>query len=698
MADEIIKHGLCGMCRSQCAVCVRIVDGKITGIAADTDSPRGRLCVRGSLARSVIYSKERLLEPLIRVGERGEGKFRKAGWEEALDTAAAGFRKIIDAVGPQAAAGYFGQGVLEKTIESAGAEMFREIGSPNEMSCGSICNTVSALIAPVTTFGLPKSCIKADLDFCDAIFVWGKNPATDNGPERTMQKIKTAVQRGAKLVVIDPRQSRTGKMADIWAPVTPGSDGALALALLKKLIESGKYDRTFAEEYVYGFDSLCGYLRKLSIQELLSCCGITETLFAKIFDVFCISERVALISYTGLEYQLSGVQNSRAMWILWALGGKIDVKGGMLLDTKPQEIISPELPETKPLPVGTEKFPLFTAFSGKGQFACFPSAVLDEKPYKVSGLLISGGSPIVTFPDSARWREAYKSLQFMVVLDRFMTEDANFADVVFPVTTWYENASVLKEGGEYFLREPFIDPLGSCRNDIFVMKGIADRLGKGDSLPGNNRELQLFALGGDAKLLEKLQRGERQADGEKAGLRYRKYRDGLLRKDGKPGFPTPSGKFEAESRILEKYGYDGLPIYHDLKEKISSSQFPLVLTTGTRKEVCIGSFGQNIPEMAKYEPYPTAEISAKNASEYGIEDGDTVKVETPFGSVTLKASICGMAEGAVHIPFGGGSSFMSEAWKNCNVNDLCSLDYYDPISGFVMIKSVPCRIEKQGDK
>ena len=102
--------------------------------------------------------------------------------------------------------------------------------------------------------------------------------------------------------------------------------------------------------------------------------------------------------------------------------------------------------------------------------------------------------------------------------------------------------------------------------------------------------------------------------------------------------------------------------------------------------------------MAKYEPYPTAEISAKNASEYGIEDGDTVKVETPFGSVTLKASICGMAEGAVHIPFGGGSSFMSEAWKNCNVNDLCSLDYYDPISGFVMIKSVPCRIEKQGDK
>jgi len=684
------------MCRSQCAVCVRIADGKIVGITADTDSPRGRLCVRGSLAQSVIYSKDRLLEPLIRVGERGEGTFRKASWDEALDAAAAGFREIIQTDGPQAIAGYFGQGVLEKTIESAGAELFREIGSPNEMNCGSICNTVSSLIAPVTTFGMPKSCIKADIDSSDAVFVWGKNPATDDGPGRTMQKIKAAKQRGAKLVVIDPRRSRIGEMADIWAPVTPGSDGALSLALLKKLTESGKYDRTFAEQYVYGFDSLCRYLKGLSMQELLSLCGIPEELFEQVFEIFCISEKVTLVSYTGLEYQRSGVQNSRAMWILWALGGKIDVKGGMLLDTKPRETLRPCLSGRTPLPIGAEKFPLFTAFTGKGQFSCFPEAVIDEKPYKVSGLLISGGSPIVTYPDSARWKKAYRSLRYLAVLDRFMTEDAKFADVVFPVTTWYENASVLKTGGEYFLREPFIEPLGSCRNDIFIMKEIAVRLGKGDLLPGNNHELQLFALGGDAELLKRLQRGEKVTDGTKVEVHNQKYRDGLLRKDGKPGFPTMSGKFEAESLILETFGYEGLPVYHDVKEKINTGRFPLILTTGTRKEVCIGSFGQNIPEMAEYDPYPSAEISMQDAGRFGIEDGDTVKVTTMFGSVALKAKVCGMAEGAVHIPFGGGSSFMNDEWKNCNVNDLCSLDYYDPISGFVMIKSVPCRIEKQG--
>lgn len=697
MSVTEIKRGLCGMCRGQCAIRAAVTGGKITKLEADTDSPRGRLCARGALAPSVIYGKDRILHPLIRTGEKGEGKFRRATWEEALDHAAAGFQKILDSDGSRALASYFGQGVLERTINRAGTHFWQHIGSPNDTDCGSICNVVSRKMAPILTLGLYYDMLSPDIEHCDAAFVWGKNPVTDDGAGFVFQRLLAARQRGAKIIVIDPRKSGMGEYADLWIPITPGSDGALALAMLKLIIGEEKYDREIAENYSTGFPELCGYLDSLELSSLLAECGISEETLRQLTDIFCSTEKIPLISYTGVEYQLSGVQNIRAILLLWALTGKIDAEGGMYVNA--EKAAEPALyqPDPANLPLGCEQFPLFTAFTGCGQFSVFPQYALGESPYPVRGLLMAGGSPAVTYPDSKRWKEAYQKLSYMAVLERYMTEDAKYADVIFPVTTWYENASVLPVPRGYRLRRPLIEPLGECRNDIFVLQALAERMGFGDELPRNNDELCLWALNGNRELLERL----KAAPDETLELRparprvYRKYLCGRLRQDGRNGFPTPSGKIEIRSSILEKFGYEGLPVYHSFRSLPGMDGYPLMLTTGARGKIRIGSFGQNIPEMAVFEPYPAIELSQNDAETFGVRHGESVKVVTPFGEKCFRVHICAIAEGSAHIPFGGGSSFMEPAWADGNVNDLCSLDYRDPISGFVTIKSIPCRIEKQ---
>lgn len=693
-----IKRGLCGMCRSQCGIQATVTDGVITKVEADNESIYGRLCPRGALATSVIYGKQRLLHPLIRTGEKGEGIFRQATWEEALDYAASSIKKIVAKDGPSAIATYHGQGVLEDTIGLAGETFAKGLGTPNGMSCGSICNIVSKHMAPILTFGMAMGGrIYADIEHADAVFVWGKNTDTDDGTAFFSRRMMQAQERGAKIVVIDPRKEGIGEKADLWVPIMPGSDGALALAMFKEIIEKQQYDKKVVEEYTEGFDAFCKYLNSLETDALLARCGISKPLFDKVFQIFTSSEKIPLVSYTGLEYQQSAVQNTRAIYLLWALTGKLDVEGGLCIDATKIPQWKPHEVHGEKLPIGAEKYPVFTAFTGDGQFSCLPRAVVEEQPYAVRGLLICGGSPATTFPESQRWKEAYKKLECLIVLERYMTEDAKYADVIFPVSTWYENASVNFYYRKCQLRHPLIEPLGETKNDVFVLQNLAEKLGFGERLPKNNNELYLWALDGDKELLERML----QANGkivdirEKPPMQYRKYEKGLLRQDGKPGFPTPSGKIEIDSKFLADAGYESLPVYHDIRDLpgMDEQTYPLMLTSGSRSKVRIGSFGQNIPEMAKFDPFPALDISAADAKKYSVTENQRVRVVSPFGSKCFTVKIQEMAPGAIHIPFGGGSSFMEKSWAEGNVNDLCSLYSADPISGFVTIKSIPCRIE-----
>ena len=240
--------------------------------------------------------------------------------------------------------------------------------------------------------------------------------------------------------------------------------------------------------------------------------------------------------------------------------------------------------------------------------------------------------------------------------------------------------------------EPLIEPVGESKNDVLIMGAIAKKLGFGDKLPQTEEELRAGFLVELRHMQEIL--GQVQTRKKKSIIK--KYETGELRADGKPGFPTPSGKLEICSTILEENGFVPYPEYKDVRSipELAGKEYPFTMTSGARSNNRMGVFGANLDKIAEIEPYPFVDINAEDAKEIGIEDGDMVKVITPFADGTFKAKIRGIARHAIHIPHGGGSAYMAEPWKNGNVNDLCSLDYADPMTGFVLIKSVPCRVEK----
>lgn len=697
----MIVNRICGMCQGGCQVNVTIEDGKIVKVQPDLTSPKGRLCVRGALAPTLLYSQSRLTVPLIRDGEKGEGKFREATWDEAFTYAAELLKKTSEKYGARSLASFLGRGVLGMPVGrilSGGKSpsLMERLGSPNSFNVASICNMASSTVTPVTTSGLNTRVMVQDIPHSDYIFAWGKDSTTDDGPQMAIKSIKAAKERGAKLIVIDPRQSGIGELADLWVPVIPGSDGALALAMLKLIIESERYDKEFVRDYTRGFDEFKAYLNTLTLEQLSAWCGVSCDTIRHLTDIFCSTEKISLVSYTGLEYQLSGIQNNRAIFTLWAITGKLDVEGGIYLNCEHVPTFQlKELP-TDNKPIGMDDFPMFYKFMGAGQFCRFPKAVLEDDPYPVRALIVVGGSPVLTFPDSKKWREVYKKLDCLIVSDRYPTEDSRYADVVFPSCTLFETYKpVVGADGKMGLIEPSIEPVGECRDDVLILAGIAKKLGVGDDYPGNVEELKTW-------LCESLPpyAGDFGNGNKKAERIYQKYKTGDLRADGKPGFPTPSGKFEICSVYLEENGFTPYPEYKDIRSipELNKPEFPFTLTTGARSMHRMGVFGANLPGVAKVEPYPYMDLSPEDSEELSIADGDWAQVTTPFGTGIFKTRVCGITRHCIHIPHGGGSEYMPPAWRMGNVNVLTSLDYNDPITGFVTMKSVPCRVEKSDYK
>jgi len=545
----------------------------------------------------------------------------------------------------------------------------------------------------MTTYGVTEAVLVKDIGHSEIIFCWGKNPKTDSGPLSAYRAILEAKERGAKLVVIDPCRAGMGEMADMWVPIIPGSDGALAMAMTKLILERHLYDEGFVKNYTRGFEAYEAYLKTLSVDRLSKCCGIPVRIIEELTRLFLSTEKISLVSYTGLEYQLSGVQNNRAIQILWAITGKVDVEGGIYINGTG---IPTRKPATKQeiMPLGAEQYPVFYGLTGCGQFMEFPNAVLHDVPYPVRGLLIRAASPAISYPEQKLWRQVYKKLDFMVVLDRFMTEDAKYADVVLPATTLWENDSFCEYPGGIRLREQIIEPVGEAKADLFIYQQLAEYMGRPDAFPKNKEELYGQAFKGRESLLERLKEHPEGIVFENKRI-YRKYETGGLRSDGRKGFPTPSGKFEISSTVLEDMGYTGYPVYKDISEEPGlKAGFEFVMTCGNRSPVRYSSFGPNIEALAALDPYPTADIDPLDAARLEIEDGCEVDVETAFGTKRFRARITPMHPGTIHVFSGGGSSYHSEAWREGNINDVNSMEIRDDISGFPAFKAIPCRIRR----
>jgi anaerobic selenocysteine-containing dehydrogenase len=717
------KYGICGICFHSpgCGVVVHFdEEGKISRLEPDPDAPVGKiLCPIADSVKEVIYSERRLKHPLKRVGPKGSYEFEEISWDEAFDTIVRRLNEIKEESGPEAVGFYAGTGSYERSFKDLYQVKNSEIylasnilfpfGSPNSFGVGSPCYTALGVLAPKLTMGCLHIDMFSDVDNSDLILVWGTDPSTSTPPEM-FERLKKASEEGAEIVVIDPRKTKAAELEDSeWIPIRPGSDGALALALAHILIRDDLYDAAFVEKWTTGFDEFAAYVKDFTPEYVSKVTGIEESTIELLAERIADAEGATYIMYTGLEYTKSGVQNIRAVMVLWALAGQMDVEGGRCflgrgkafpLPTS-RQIETPGFDQS----IGKDKFPVYSHYCGGEPHATLlPKAIIEGDPYKIRGMLVLGASLLTAWPNPDRWRKALEELDLLVTIDVQLTRDAAYADIVLPSATAFEYESYCYYGTSLRLREKMIEPVGESRSPRDILTELARRLGYGHLYPQNQEELLGYILSESDFSVDDLMSADKhviKANGRP--MQYRKWEKGLLRSDGQPGFETPSGKFEIKSMILEKYGYEGLPKYQEsdeteIKNPKLHKRFPLILGTGPFKpdmKSCL----RGIPSFMKKYPHPEVQINPSDAEERKIKSGDAVIIKTARGSVSMRACVTDrIMKGYVYAPVGGGGPLGTDEWKKANVNILTDFEQFDEISGFPVYKTLLCQVKKKKRK
>ena len=624
-SGDRVLDTICGICDAGCGVHVHFRDGRIDRLTPIKEHPLGIVCPRGARAAEIVYSEDRRLYPQRRVGARGEGRFERISWEDAYTLWVDGLDHIKRRFGPEAVCMYTGRGNFEfgiqesyppaGTSESSASSVLFPFGSPNTTGVGALCFVAYGMIAPEACFGQHYRHIEDDLAGADVILVWGANPSTDSPPGK-LRKLKKAMKRGARVMVIDHRRSETAKaLGAQWIAIRPGTDGALAL------------------------------------------------------------------------------------------GGHIDVPGGKVfkMPGRAQHFRPMTAPPTtgRP-PIGAQAYPLYHQLRNEAHAVELPRAMLDGDPYPVRGLIVSGASLITSWPDPDLWRRALGSLDLLVAVNRFMTADAEYADLVLPATTGFEVESFHVHDGWAQYRARAIEPRGEARYDYLIFAELARRLRYGQMWPETERAMIERGLQGTGVTLEDLMAQPGGVPIALPEMVYRKYETGALRKDGRPGFETPTGKFEFASEWLRANGYDPLPVYTEplegpLAAPGTAKTYPLVFNSGARMQSTFRTQHLNIAGLAALQPKPLVWIHPADADARGISTGDAVWVETPRGRVRFRAHVTeDIMPGVVEANMGGGGPLGDDEWRHANVNQLTDPDNRDPISGFPVYKALLCEVRRDG--
>jgi len=707
------KKTICGICPAGCWVQATLdSSGRLQKVEADPDSHLGMICKLGEHSPEVVYSKDRLTHPMKRVGPKGSFDFEPISWDEAYNIIVSKHLELKKQFGPESTAVYTGRGSFELamcdifqpkgvSVSSASSVLF-PFGSPNTLGVGALCYVSFAMIAPHVTMGGMLINMFSDIENSELIVIWGANPATDCPPQ-DLGRIINAHKQGAKVVVIDPRKTELAKLSNAeWVPIRPGTDGAFALGLCAVLLEEELYDESFVTDWTVGFEEFASMVQHYRPEVVEEITGIPAETTRALARQISSANGASTVMYSGLEYSDSGVQAIRATHVLWAIAGQLDIPGGRCFTmsnnhfpiNREGHIENPDVNKA----LGLDRFPVYSSYRGESHAIALPQSVLEGDPYKIRSLIILGGSLITSWPNPDLWKKTLNGLDFLVTIDRHLTADSAYADIVLPGTTMFEIESYMTYGPMFRIREKLIDPPGDARNDFFIMAELAQRLGYGECYPQSEEELLRHVLKGSGFSLEDVRAKEGMISVPSQMMEYKKWEKGKLRKNGSPGFDTPSGKFEIASSILEEHGYDPLPIYTEPGESPLSSpeiarDFPLVFNSGARVTTDFRTQHHGIKSLNKERPEPTVTINTQDALHRQIQHGDLVKVRSPRGEVKMRALVTDdIVQGAIDANMGGGGPVGPDAWKECNINELTDLDRFDPISGFPVYKSLLCEV------
>ena len=727
MTQKTVKTvcNLCGL--SGCGMEITVQDGRIVEVKGDKTHPenRGALCAKGRAAMDILYSPDRLKHPLKRTGQRGEGKWERISWDQALDLVAEGLQQVKSDYGPEAVWFHKGSGhdLCGGDVRPYLHRLANVFGTPN-LSCPFyICNGPRTLNMFLTTGAIPAP----EVENTKGILLWGINP-TETAITRHM-KIQDALKRGARLIVIDPRTTHFAQKADLHLQPRPGSDGALALGLLKVIVDDDLFDAEFVAEWTVGFEELEALLKEYPLERVAEITWVSQDDIREAAHLYAETKPACVFLGNALDQHTNTSQAIRAITDLIAITGNLDVRGGNVilspvsLAKSPVALHDQLTPEMNAKRLGNE-FPL-TQFEFT-RMAHPPSAIraiLDETPYPVKAMLIMAANPVLTSPDSRNVVAALQKLDFVAVADIFMTPTAEFADVVLPACTFleqtyyatYEAGAYLKPTipGLLMLRPEVVPPLEESWPDWRIIFELARKLGYEEHFPWQDIEEaidhELKPIGITSRDLRDHPEGIQipapsflyQKFGDKGlfgklmirslgNTVFRKYPN-MYHKYKKMGFTTPSKRVEILSQRLQEAGCDGLPVYHEplespLGDRELARLYPLALTTGAKRGCYVHSQMRNIPVLNRQMPHNVAEIHPETASDLNIGEGDTVLVESPRATVECRARVTeDIRPRVVQLYHGFGEA---------NANLLTDNGSYDPITGSVPLRSSLCRISR----
>lgn len=697
-----VFKSVCRSCHGGCGALLHVRDGELVKVEGDPDSPlnRGRLCPIGTVTRDLVYHPDRLKHPLKRVGPRGSGRWQRIPWDEALDTIAGKLFDIREEFGPEAIA--LGTGTGRHHIRWV-SRFGHALGTPNWCEPGFAQCFHPRVNTCLLTFGdFPVGDFTGDVK-PKCILYWGHNPLNSGPDGETRFVVRDSLSDNPKVIVVDPRQTELAKRADLWLRVRPGTDDALALAMLNVIIGEKLYDGPFVEKNTYGFDALAAHVKAYTPEWAEPITWVAADQIRAAARMFAQTRPAMMEWGCALEHTPNCIQTVRAVSLLPAITGNVDVPGAWVFGMKGlgrfPSLIEHLSPEIQAKRLGADRFKMLCGEGADLPAAHIPTliqAMREGKPYSVKAFLIFGNNTLTTYANSAQVYDALMKVDFLVNADLFMTPTAELADIVLPAASWPELdqlAGLPTISGNVVLAQQRAVRVGECKSDEEIFVELARRMnldvGTESVEEVLNQQLAQGAVGLSFREM-------REKGFVRLPMKYRKYEEA--------GFRTPTGKIELYSTRLEQMGYAPLPYYEEppespLQTPDVAADFPLVLTTGGRIPFFFNSEHRQLSRLRKAYRHPRAEIHPETAARHGIAEGDWMWIETRRGRMRQKAKLTSGIDPRV-ISAEHGWWFPDEpgpeygVWK-ANVNLLTdNQPPYDPAMGTYQLRALLCRVSK----
>ncbi len=646
MADRKQIVTTCKSCHGGCGVIVTVEDGAIVHIQGNPDSlTKGTMCSKGLSSIQHIDNPYRIKYPMKQVGRKGDGKWERITWDEALDTIAGKMKAAIADPGPHTIAISQGTG---RGYNRYTMKMARSLGTGNAITPGYVCHSPRlGLYGLVTGYGR----LYCDYhgwggEFPKTQIMWAKQLEISSADSEMAYWFMNSLDYCKNLIIIDPRATAYASRASLWIQPRVGTDCALAMGMMNHIIEQELWDKEFVEDWTFGFDELRERVRDFTPEKVSDICWIPKEHVTTAAEMWAVDTPGCIQVGSSLERQANCGHTLRAITCLMGLTGNIERPGSMITWVLPEtgliEDFFLELPitdEMKARIIGGDTYKMGAART------CNPDTMVKainagKSPVKV--WFSVGGQQIVHLANTNEVVAAIEKVEFMSHADLFMGPMAEAADIVLPAAHWLELDDVYDMHPRFMIEahNKVIDPPGEAKADAWIFNEIGKRVVPDKWFEDVESMLDYQVRKGKNGTMTWKDFSEQLVSGCYGPDQvYYKYKTNYWHEGG--GFPTPSKKFEFHSNHLESLGYDPLPVFREPGESPVSTpelykEYPLVMSSGFRQPFYFLGQYRNIPWLRSYMEFPQCQMHPETCEKYGVEDGDIVWIESPRGRIRQK--------------------------------------------------------------